>query len=136
MHTTAPPLWHRDEPALLENTERVPDRASPPPFHATDTTRLHILPGPSPVRLDSQVTPGRFRCRDLRPRPYAVSGVRAPFVTWSCSADETTCDQSFSVTVYLSTRRLLRCRCQLRRPLRTQTPYATPALAQTISRCV
>src|SRR6185436_16838295 len=48
-YTTGPPPWCRDEEALLENTERVPDRASPPRCRPTDTTRLRIHPGPSPA---------------------------------------------------------------------------------------
>jgi len=56
MCTTWPQLWRRDEQALLENTERVPDTASPLRCRPTDTTRPRILPGPSPARLDSQGT--------------------------------------------------------------------------------
>ena len=56
MYPTRPPLWRRDESALLENTETVPDRASPPHCRPTGTTRLRILPGPSPASLDSRGT--------------------------------------------------------------------------------
>ena len=41
--------WRRDDWGLVENTKRVPDRASPPHGRPTDTTRPRILPGPSPT---------------------------------------------------------------------------------------